>query len=253
VLGLAFSVAVFAGRTSVAAAKVDEGVGGSRYVSTEGWSGLVDMESGIPLSAGIPHGDEQFIDEGIQVIPYLSHGILSEAEADAAAARSAEAIHDPYLTDVFVRPGESLGGPDGRQAENWTVVPYLSHGILSEQDAQMAAAESIGDPNLSRFDATSLGRVDGDQVAVANALADRYAPGVTDFPSVRLETPATRPDDVADRFAHSDVPARPEVASSGGSTIEWEQALTVGIGAFALVLGLGLAFGYLKRPRLAGT
>ena len=40
---------------------------------------MVDPESGIPLSAGIPHGDEQFIDEqGVEVIPYLSHGILTQ-------------------------------------------------------------------------------------------------------------------------------------------------------------------------------
>ena len=110
-LGLAFAAAIFAGRASVAAAKFDEGTGGSRYVAAGGWSGLVDPETGIPLSAGIPHGDEQFIDEqAVQVIPYLSHGILTQEQADAAAAK---AIHDPYLTDVFVRPGESLGGPDG--------------------------------------------------------------------------------------------------------------------------------------------
>ena len=93
-LGLAFASVLFAGRVSVAAAKSDEGTGGSRYVTAGGWSGLVDMESGIPLSAGIPHGDEQFIDQqAVQVIPYLSHGLLTEADAQAAAA---EAIHDPY-------------------------------------------------------------------------------------------------------------------------------------------------------------
>ena len=37
VLGLAFSVAVFAGRTSVAAAKFDQGGSGVRYVSAGGW------------------------------------------------------------------------------------------------------------------------------------------------------------------------------------------------------------------------
>ncbi len=229
-LGLAFASVMFAGRVSVAAAKVDEGVGGSRYISTEGWSGLVDVESGIPLSAGIPEGDEQFIDgRTVQVVPYLSHGILTETEAQSAAA---EAIHDPYLTDVFVRPGEALAGPDGQAPANRVeralhqsrqVIPYLSHGILTETEAQMTAAEAIRDPNL--------GRLDGDALAFENAV---------------------RPDDMANRFAHSDVPSRPEVASTGGSSIEWSEALTAGIGGFVLVLGLGLALGYLKRPRLAG-
>ncbi len=111
--GLAFASVMFAGRVSVAAAKFDEGADGSRYVTVGGWSGLVDPQSGIPLSAGIPHGDEAYLNEqSVQVIPYLSHGIVTEADAQATAA---EAIHDPYLTDIFVRPGESLGGPDGEE------------------------------------------------------------------------------------------------------------------------------------------
>ena len=110
-LGLAFASVIVAGRASVAAAKIDPGTDGSRYVAAGGWSGLVDMESGIPLSAGIPHGDEPFIDaQAVQVIPYLSHGMLTEADAQAAAA---QAIHDPYPTDSYVRSGESLGGSDG--------------------------------------------------------------------------------------------------------------------------------------------
>ena len=79
-----------------------------------GWSGMVDLESGVPLSAGIPLGDDQFIDgQAVGVIPYLSHGILTQDEADATAA---QANDDPYRTDVNVRPGESLGGPDGGPA-----------------------------------------------------------------------------------------------------------------------------------------
>ena len=61
-LGLAFASVMFAGRASVAAAKIDPGTGGSRYVVAGGWSGEVDPQSGIPISAGIPQGDEQFID-----------------------------------------------------------------------------------------------------------------------------------------------------------------------------------------------
>ena len=60
-----------------------------------------------------------------------------------------------------------------------------------------------------------------------------------------------RPDDRADRFAHSDVQTPLEVSSSG-STFEWNDTLTVGIGALVLALGLGLALGILRRPRLAG-
>jgi hypothetical protein len=288
-LGIAFSLAVFAGRASDAAAKVDEGTGGSRYVAAGGWSGLVDMETGIPLAAGIPHGDEQFIDEQApQVIPYLAHGILTQEDADAAAAK---AIHDPYLTDVFVRPGESLGGPDGDAIA-------IRNGLVTQA---VAVAEAIHDPYLTDVfvrPGESLGGPDGGEIAFGNAVvaaADslhdpltaqeqssvmpaKFVPGVTDFPTTPQPAPdnrveraveqgpqvipylsqgmtaddvvGARPDDRADRFAHSDVPTPTQVSNSG-STVEWNDALTVGIGALVLVLGLGLALGYLRRPRLA--
>jgi hypothetical protein len=54
-LGLALATTAVAGQVAPASAKFDEGGGfGSRYVVTEGWSGPVDPETGIPLSAGIP-------------------------------------------------------------------------------------------------------------------------------------------------------------------------------------------------------
>jgi hypothetical protein len=110
-LGLAIASVGVAGRASVVGAMIDPGTQGSHHVKAGGWSGIADNESGIPLSAGIPHGDEQYIDEqAVEVIPYLSHGILTQAQADATTA---QAVDDPYLTDVHVRPGESLGGPDG--------------------------------------------------------------------------------------------------------------------------------------------
>jgi hypothetical protein len=282
-LGLAFASVMFAGRASVAAAKIDPGTGGSRYVAAGGWSGLVDVESGIPLAAGIPHGDEQFIDDqGVQVIPYLSHGLLTQEDADAA---SAQAIHDPYLTDVFVRPGESLGGPDGdavafgNAIESWrpAVIPYLSHGVLTQADADAVASKAVHDP----FPSSALQRgVVGDELAFANAIvaaadslhdpltaeeqgvigqdvksqatSEQFVPGVTDFPKAELQTAALRPDDRADRFTPSDVSPKPQMAADSGTTVEWNDALMMGIGALVLVLGLGLALGYLRRPRIAG-
>ena len=115
-LGLALASVMFVGRASGSQARVDPGSGCSSYVKAGGWSGMVDRESGIPCSAGIPSGDDELIGErAVKVIPYLSHGILTQEEADAAAVR---AIHkavegDPFLSEINVRPGESLGGPDG--------------------------------------------------------------------------------------------------------------------------------------------
>ena len=62
---------------------------------------------------------------------------------------------------------------------------------------------------------------------------------------------STRPDDRADRFSHADVPTQSQPAD-GTWTVEWDDAAMLAIGAFVLVLGLGLALGYLRRPRLAG-
>ena len=251
-LGLAFASVLFAGSVTDAVAKPDEGGDGSRYVTAGGWSGEVDMESGIPLSAGIPHGDEPFVDsQSGQVIPYLSHGLLTEADVQAAAA---EAIHDPY-------PSVSQTRPDGDEIA-------IRNGIEAQR---LAAAEAIRDPYVSPG---VLGE------AVKTNVADvKFIPGVTDFPTASQLAPdnrveraleqgpqvipylshgmtsddvvGLRPDDRADRFAHSDVQTPLEVSSSG-STFEWNDALTVVIGALVLALGLGLALGVRRRPRLAG-
>ena len=269
-LGLAFASVLFAGRASVAAAKFDDGAGSSRYVSAGGWSGLVDVESGIPLSAGIPHGDEQFIDpDAVQVIPYLSHGLLTEADAQAAAA---EAIHDPYLTDVFVRPGESLGGPDGDEIAIRNALATqgsLSGDELAFANAIVAAAESIHDPAT----AAERGSTQQEWTVIPYLSQGVLGEAVKTAPLNRVERAldqgpqvipylshgmavdgevGARPDNRADRFAHSDVPSRQQLASSSGSSFEWNDALTVGIGGLVLALGLGLALGYLRRPRLAG-
>jgi hypothetical protein len=93
----------------------------------------------------------------------------------------------------------------------------------------------------------------GDEIAIRNAIASRqlaevFIPGVTDFPQPTATATATRPDDRADRFAH--IAPQSEPASSGWN-VEWNQALTFGIGGLVLVLALGLGVGYLRRPRLA--
>ena len=336
-LGLAFASVLFAGRVSVAVAKLDEGTNGSRYVAAGGWSGQVDMESGIPTSAGIPHGDEQFIDpQALQVIPYLSHGILTEADAQAlafanAVIAAAESLHDPIGPGELERTASAVAihdrhplvnsRPDGDEIairnaiEAQTLAsaaaihdPFVSPGVLGE-----AVKTNVADvkfiPGVTDFPSVSSTRPDGDEIAIRNAIeaqtlasaeaihdpyvspgvlgeavktnvADvKFIPGVTDFPTTPQPAPdnrvvraleqgpqvipylsqgltsddvvGARPDDRADRFAHSNVQAPVEVSASG-STFEWNDALTVGIGALVLVLGLGLALGYLRRPRLAG-
>ena len=179
-LGLAFASIV-----SPAGAKIDEGATGSSYVTAGGWAGYVDPATGVPLSAGIAGFESQVI---------LGEDVKSKAAAHAQTA-------DPYLTDVAVRQGESLGGPDG------AAQPFAQVGTQT------------------------------------------FVQGVTDFPRPLLAR-GTRPDDLANRFAHSDAAIRTELASSG-SKVEWDDAVSMGIAGIVLALALGLGLGYLKRPKLA--
>ena len=279
-LGLAFASVIFAGRASVAAAKFDEGTDGSRYVTAGGWSGPVDMESGVPLSAGIPHGDEQFLaEQEVQVIPYLSHGILTEQDAQAVAA---EAIHDPYVIESQgTLSGDAVAFKNAIESQG-----NLTSNETAFANSVLAAAESLHDPltaeeQISTQQPTAIRYLSPDirGEALRTRESTRFVPGVTDFPYVsqasanRVEralepspqvipylshgmtsddVAGARPDDRADRFAHSDVASQPQLASSAGSGVEWNDALTVSIGGLILALGLGLALGYLRRPRLAG-
>jgi hypothetical protein len=221
-LGFAFATALFAGKVSAAAAVVDEGGSGTK---------------------------------AIQVIPYLSHGVLTQEQADATQAtpsgdelafRNAIASQDPYLTDVFVRQGESQGGPDGAQ-------PYSSQGILGEAVKSRQPVQPISQREMETL-ATSKATATATR---PDDRADRFTgveqPPVISYLSQGMAADGevgARPDNRADRFAHSDVPTQPELAS-GGWNVEWNEALSVGIGALVLVLALGLGLGYLRRPRIA--
>jgi hypothetical protein len=136
VVGLAF--ATFA---APAAAQLDEGGAsraGYRTVTAGGWTGLVDA-AGIPLSAGIPTGDE----------PYVSTAVV-----------------DPYLTDVFVRPGEAQAGPDGG--------PPLGAAAVRQAPVRKAAQSSDEGWTPTRADAVAFG-LGGLALALALGLAVGYA------------------------------------------------------------------------------
>jgi hypothetical protein len=117
--------------------------------------------------------------------------------------------------DAGVDGTRYVTGQGGQQ-----VIPYLSHGILTPEQAG------------------SVGATAGDEIAFANAS--------TPQPS------GTRPDDRADRVVHSDVTVGARLTSSG-----WELDRQVAAAAgFGLVLGLALAFGLAvvsrRGPKLAG-
>jgi hypothetical protein len=135
-LGLAF--ATFA---APAAAKLDEGGGGSSVVTAGGWTGMVDTETGIPLSAGIPQGDEAFIPgvtfpkaavvEQPQVISYLSHGLTAESVASQQLNhRQIETLATENGRSAPVRPDDRADRFTG--IEQPLVINYLSHGMTAD-------------------------------------------------------------------------------------------------------------------------
>jgi hypothetical protein len=164
-LGLAFAPVMFAGRTPVAVAKVAEGSTDSHQM---------------------------------EVIPYLSHGSLTHADARGAAATES---HQPR-----VNPHISL---------------WMAHGNSALQQGQQTPYMSL------RLDTY------GDSRELPEPFVDR-------------------PDEVADHVSQSDV--APRVVPSNGDNwhLEWTDALPLGIGIIVLAVGLGLALGRLRRPRLAG-
>jgi hypothetical protein len=117
-------------------------------------------------------------------------------------------------------------------------------------------------------------------VKTANVADVKFAPGVTDFPATPQPAPdnrveralkqgpqvipylsqgltsddvvGARPDDRADRFAHSDVSPRPQMATASGSTTD-RQGLMAAIGGPFSSLARSGALGYsptaARRPQ----
>lgn len=91
----------------------------------------------------IPSGETQHIDwSAVEVIPYLSHGMLTAPDAQSASRTGS----DPYLTDVNVRPGESLGGPDGGPAPKRDAQQQQSAGDTASGLADQCRRLDVKDP-----------------------------------------------------------------------------------------------------------
>jgi hypothetical protein len=173
-LGLAFAAVIFAGRVSGAAAQSEPFPDGFVDVTAGGWSGIVDAESGIPLSAGIPSGDDRILpEEEVQVISYLSHGILTKEDADAASARA------------LVSRKKRANRPDGDQIAIKNVLQSrqkLSAGELAFVNAVMGAAKSLHDPvtaDPQGVPSESHGSLDEEQLRVEHALEAQAQGGLS--------------------------------------------------------------------------
>jgi hypothetical protein len=109
---------------------------------------------------------------------------------------------------------------------------------------------------LRRF-ALGLALVTAVSLGGASAAAAKRSDGpgdavyVSGRASVALPAAPFRPDDLAGRFAHSEVAPAPQ-RSSDAWTFRRGDALILGVGGVVLAFGLAAALGYLRRPRLAG-
>jgi len=145
-------------------------------------------------------------------------------------------------------------------AQQIHVIPYLSHGILTQADADVAAAAA--QPQKPRLNPDISLWMKHDYSAFQHAQQTPYMSlGMNTFGDSReLPEPfvddkvnvPVRPDDLADRFTPSDVPSQVEPTNGDNWRLEWGDAVPLGLGIIVLGIALGLAFGYLRRPRLAG-
>jgi hypothetical protein len=92
--------------------------------------------------------------------------------------------------------------------------------------------------------------------ATAAAAKRGDGPGVAVYVSGQapssVAASSIRPDDLAGRFAHSDVAPAQMSTKPDAWTFQRSDALILAVGALVLGFGLALALGYLRRPRLAG-
>ena len=132
-----------------------------------------------------------------------------------------------FVGPAHARPIESAAG----EVSSPNVISYLSHGMTAADalDPQTGIPLSAGIP------------APGDPYIVAD-------PGY----GALSDAGPVRPDARADRFVVGDATPAAPVAGSDRITIEWQDGLTVGLGALALALALGLAVTYVRRPRIAG-
>lgn len=100
-----------------------------------------------------------------------------------------------------------------------------------------AAAQQAGDPYLTDIPSRPL-------------VVDATGPDGTSLttPGDAVATPV-RPDDRAERFTVSG--GEVAVVADNGSAVDWDNGLTIGLGALALALALGIAVALLRRPRIA--
>jgi hypothetical protein len=226
---------------------------------------------------------------GRQVIPYLSHGMtVADAQAvngnyeamthrqleQLAASRAignGDALTHRQMEELAA--SRAIGNGDAlthRQMEELAakeattfvqgvtdfpkavevqapkVINYLSHGLTAAD----ALDPRTGIPLSAGIPVPGDPLVKLDNLGTFGDAPEQVSPSILGELVKSKPQVVIRPDDRADRFAHSNVQA-PATVTDDGYGVSWDGALTFGIGAIVLALALALGFGLVRRPKIA--
>lgn len=234
-------------------------------------AGLAFATLAAPAAAMSDEGGAQ-AGAGKQVIPYLSHGMTTadtqvvngnyeamthrqlEQLANARAIGNGDAMTHRQMEELAAQQAKTFvqgvtDFPKAVEVQAPKVINYLSQGLTAKDALDPRSGIPLsagipvpGDPYVYIYTGDNLGTFgDAPEQVSASILGEL----VKSRPQAVI-----RPDDRADRFAHSNVQA-PATVTDDGSGITWDGALTFGIGAVVLALALALGFGLVRRPKIA--
>ena len=146
--------------------------------------------------------------------------------------------------DTFVQGVTDFPKPVEVQAPK--VINYLSQGLTAKD----ALDPRSGIPLSAGIPVPGDALVATDNLGTFGDAPEQVSPSILGELVKSRPQAVIRPDDRADRFAHSDVTETPATANTD-SGISWDGAVTFGIGAIVLALALALGFGLVRRPKIA--
>jgi hypothetical protein len=210
---------------------------------------------------------------GKQVIPYLSQGMTAadaqvvngnyeamthrqlEELANARAIGNGDALTHRQVEELAAKQAETFvqgvtDFPKAVEVQAPKVINYLSQGLTAKDalDPRSGIPLSAGIPVPG--DPYVYVHTAGDSLGTFGDAPEQVSASILGELVKSKPQAVIRPDDRADRFAHSDVTETPATANTD-SGISWDGALTFGIGAIVLALALALGFGLVRRPKIA--
>lgn len=231
-------------------------------------AGLAFATLAAPAAAKNDEGGAQ-AGAGQQVISYLSHG-MTDADAQAvngnyeamthrqleqlAASRAignGDALTHRQMEELAAKDAATFvqgvtDFPKAVEVQAPKVINYLSHGMTAAD----ALDPRTGIPLSAGIPVPGDPLVKMDNLGTFGDAPEQVSPSILGELVKSKPQAVIRPDDRADRFAHSNVQA-PATVTDDGYGVSWDGALTFGIGAIVLALALALGFGLVRRPKIA--